>query len=184
MLAQSLCSCVHLLCPVQEKELPYLSHHLRCVNFFNSFAMFLRPSMEGYDTDIPFMVEELSIFYLLYNYYLWISVLIALYYKKKLLWWGVRDDLIYGCRDNSLSYVLKLCPSSNVVVVGFLLGPVSHLNSGSWSCHSARYGFQLITWNEIHSRSGQVTLQHSYQWHISEYSLPGTLSSLCSETEH
>lgn len=40
---------------------------------------------EGYDKDIPFRVKHSEVSHALYIVYVWVSVLIAIYYKKKLL---------------------------------------------------------------------------------------------------
>lgn len=48
------------------------------------------------------------------------SLLIVIYLKKKLLWRGLRDAIIYGYNDKSFGGNLILCPLSRIIVVGCL----------------------------------------------------------------
>lgn len=47
--------------------------------------------------------------------------LVAIYYRKKLLWWGLRYTLTYRYSSKSLGVVLILCPFNRIMVVGFPL---------------------------------------------------------------
>lgn len=68
-----------------------------------------------------------------------VSVLISIYWKRKLLWRGLGNALIYGHSNMSLRVVLLLCPLRRIIVVGFLLRPMTYLvyvlgffNSDMW----------------------------------------------------
>lgn len=54
------------------------------------------PWGEGFDLDFPFRNEYSKASYCLYTVPLWVLVLIIVYCKKKLSWWGLRNALIYG----------------------------------------------------------------------------------------
>lgn len=61
-----------------------------------------------------------------------------------LVWWELRDALIYGNEDKSLEVNLILCPFSRMIVVSFLQGPIAKIVTGSWTDNGAKYGFHLM----------------------------------------
>lgn len=60
---------------------------------------------------------------------LMISALIAISYKEKLLWWGLRDAVTI---DKPLGVMLMLCLFNGLIVLGSLLEPVTYLATGCW----------------------------------------------------
>lgn len=70
----------------------------------------------------------------------WVSVLISICYKKRLLWWKLNNSLTYGYSNMSLVIVLLLCLFSRIMAVVFPLEPlilssltVSGRGSISWN---------------------------------------------------
>lgn len=58
----------------------------------------------------PRRAEQPGVLYSLPLDQLWVSMLIAVYCKKGLLWWGLRNTLgIYGFASKSLRHILRLC---------------------------------------------------------------------------
>lgn len=50
----------------------------------------------GFGVDTSFRDKHFAVSYSLHAGQLWTSVLTTIYYKKKLLCWGLRDTMIYG----------------------------------------------------------------------------------------
>lgn len=67
-----------------------LCSHPLCSHSLSAPLPWRRPAPweEGYGTDVLFRVEHLD--------QLWVSVLITVCCKQKLLWWGLRDDITGG----------------------------------------------------------------------------------------
>lgn len=63
---------------------------------------------------------------------LWVSVLIITYSKRKLLWWGSSDALSYWYITRCHWESFHCYSFSRVIAVGFPLGPMIDLVSGSW----------------------------------------------------
>lgn len=78
---------------------------------------------------------------------LWVSVLIIIYCKQKLLYWRVKDVLIYGHKNYSLTVRLILCPFGRIVLK-FLLGLVTWLVLGTCPNKGDGFGFlpEKSTW--------------------------------------
>lgn len=75
-------------------------------------------SQSGMSTLQSLILHMLSVVDLCFN---------AIYNKKKLLWWELRDALTYGYRNKSLEVVLTLCPFSRIILLGFILRPMTYL---------------------------------------------------------
>lgn len=97
-----------------------------------------------YDTDVLFMA-----YHSLVTYFgqLWVSVLIAMHWQKKFLWWNLRDMLIYAYRDMDLEgilYDIKLIKQNN----SSMFNPGLHTLQarGSWPNYSTRHVFPLVEW--------------------------------------
>lgn len=74
---------------------------------------------------VLFRAEHSEVSYSLSLGQLWISVLITIYCKQKLLWWELRDTLTLWVKCYVIQSLI-LC-LSRIVVVGFLLGPMTCL---------------------------------------------------------
>ena len=70
---------------------------------------------EGWDMNVPFKADTLCSFFSQFIHQLGISVLITIYCKEKLLWWGWRDALVNGCKEKSLSVTWTLHLVSRVI---------------------------------------------------------------------
>lgn len=56
-----------------------------------------------------------------------------------------------------LSYMLfQMYQPRRIIVLGFLLGPITYLYTDFWSWHSARYGYQRMDWKLIHLENGCI----------------------------
>lgn len=60
----------------------------------------------------------------------WVSVVTSVLNTKRLLWWGLRAALTYGCRDKNLEGSLRLPSLSRIIAVGSRLGPVNSSTMG------------------------------------------------------
>jgi hypothetical protein len=61
-----------------------------------------------------------------------LSMLIAIYCKKQLLWYWLSNALIYGCSRMSLGVILLLSFFSKIIGIVFPLCPITYLMSGFW----------------------------------------------------
>lgn len=97
------------------------------------------PPVNGLSTSVSYSLH-----------WLWVLVLAAAC-SKKLLWWGFSDALVYSSK--SLRVVLLLCPFSLIIVIGFPLGPLSHLAMGFEPFDSVWYvvcysmAFMILLWH-------------------------------------
>lgn len=125
-----------------------VSHSL-CRLGFSSHSSSKTPG-EGCDVCVP-MEPSSPRSHTLSMLTFWESVLITIYCKEELLWWGLRDALIYVYSSKSLGVVLTLCPFSRAIVLDSSLGP-SSFRFFLWptqpqilgAFNSARYGFHLM----------------------------------------
>jgi hypothetical protein len=103
---------------------------LDSVHFF--FCKVSRDRGEKFDGDIPFKTQCYKVSYSLHIVQLWITIFVPISCRMKLLWWHLRNTLIYEHGKIQL-VIWLLCSLSISVVVGFLLSlPI--LDSGSWPC--------------------------------------------------
>lgn len=65
---------------------------------------------------------KIEVFYSLYVDQLWISMLTVIYFKK-VPWWELGDELIYGYTNKPLRIILTLFSFTRIIVVSFLWGP-------------------------------------------------------------
>lgn len=81
---------------------------------FPSSSMITEPCGERVWCSWPLRVS-----YSLLIYELWVFVLVALYCRKNLLWWGLGDVIIIsGYEDNNLGGSLLLYPFGRIAVLG------------------------------------------------------------------
>lgn len=74
--------------------------------------------------------------------------------------------LISGYSNESLEVILLLCSFSTIaIVVGFPLGLVTYLVSGSWSFNTMRSGFHLMERALRTMREQSVPLQMAPAYH-------------------
>jgi hypothetical protein len=76
---------------------------------------------DGFDETIPVRTECFRDSDFMHIVQLGVSVLDPRYCKKKLLWQGLGNELIYGYSRMSLAVILLLCSFSRIIVVSFLL---------------------------------------------------------------
>lgn len=81
------------------------------------------PWGETLDKDISFRTECFKVSCSLKVVPLWSSLLTTIYCKKKFLWWGLSDTLIYRDSCMSLEVTLLLCFLNRIRVVSFSLSP-------------------------------------------------------------
>lgn len=62
-------------------------------------------------------LEVIHHLWLLHIIQMWVSLLIPVYYKKTLLWWGLNGDLLHGYSDMLLEVILLLYCYSWILVV-------------------------------------------------------------------
>lgn len=107
------------------------------------FLLLLRwsPSLgwrgEGCDTDASLRAENLSLSFSALR-----SLLITAYHEQRLLWWELRDELIYGYNHGkSLGVGSILCQFSWIIVVGSPPEPMTcwHTFSDISRCLSSRW---------------------------------------------
>lgn len=103
----------------------WLLHSLHPI-FFHPWA-----SEGGCDEDVLFRTYHFLLCYFLSLDHLLVFELIAIYCKKNLPWWDLRNTPIYWCSNKSLGVSLILCPFSRVTV-GYLLIPMTYLITGCW----------------------------------------------------
>lgn len=60
------------------------------------------------------------------------SLVVSVYYKKKLVWWEIRTTLICGSKNRYLECSWKLCWLDKVAIVGNSLGSRVSPITGSW----------------------------------------------------
>lgn len=70
---------------------------------------------------IPVQPEHSKVFHSLNCAVVCGSLLIAIYRKKQLFWWGMRDALIYGYTNIPLGFILLLYSFSRITAEGFHL---------------------------------------------------------------
>lgn len=99
---------------------------------------------KGFNEIVPFRTEDSKVSCSLYIVQLWVSVLVPLYCKKKVLWWQLTEPLIHRYSNMSLGNIFLLCSISVIRVVGFLLGLDGEPLSCSWLLNSIVYGFHLM----------------------------------------
>lgn len=63
------------------------------------------------DIGVVINVQHYSNFYSLHFHLIWVGVLIAIFYKRKLLWWGLAHVLVYGYKYKKLG---KLDPEKQL----------------------------------------------------------------------
>lgn len=85
------------------------------------------------DIDSLFVVEHSTETYSLHFHHLWVSVWVTIHCKKKHLYWGLKDALVYMCIDINLEDSLTLSLFSKIVIVGWLLRPVISETFGAWA---------------------------------------------------
>lgn len=91
---------------------------------FQAFKVLLSPlplvflSLEG-RTFIKMLHLGLnvSVSHSLLIFQLWISLLITMCYRQKLLWWEVSHTLLYGCTNSPLGDILLKCSISGIIAV-------------------------------------------------------------------
>lgn len=66
--------------------------------------------------DVPCKAERSIVSYSLHVSQLWVSVLITTYGERKLLYWSIRNELIYGYKDNSGGSLLLRSFNNNIMV--------------------------------------------------------------------
>lgn len=70
-----------------------------------------------------------------------LNSLILYFWSVSLLWWGLRDAMIYKFNNKSLGVILKLCLVSRIILIGSPLWPVLIY---PWFIDSAMY--RSISW--------------------------------------
>lgn len=76
-------------------------HHLALTTFLLHLSQTLGIGGIEYDINILYRVEYSEVSYSLHIGQLWVFVLIAICFKKDLLWWELRGALIYGYSNES-----------------------------------------------------------------------------------
>lgn len=72
------------------------------------------------------------------------SVYITIYWRKKLLWWELKNVLISDYKDKSLGDSLILYKLNRIIVLNSQVGPMICLSTGLGHENGDRYGFHLI----------------------------------------
>lgn len=101
-----------------------------------------KPQGEGFDKDTPFRAECSKALH---------SLLITVYCKRKLPWWGLSEGLVYGCSAMSLGVVWLLRSCSRTAVADF--------PQGSWSISSQALGLKKLKIN-LQQDSPNITVGH------------------------
>jgi hypothetical protein len=111
-----------------------------CIYF--PFKGFSEPWVEGCDRDIPFRAECSKVSHSLHIIWLWVSIFIPIYCRRKLLWWWLSKTLIYEYSRMSLGVTLLLCSFSRMVVLGIPPGP--------WDSQCQVFGHLSSIWNGLY----------------------------------
>lgn len=114
------------------------------------------PQGEGFDKGTPFRAECSKVLH---------SLLIAVHCKRKLLWWGLSEGLIYGCSGMSLGVIWLLRSFSRTVVADF--------PQGSQSISSQAPGLIVWTssksWKSVYHRIPPISLLGIYPVNSASY---------------
>jgi hypothetical protein len=62
----------------------------------------------------------------------------------KLLWWELRNALVYGHSNKLIWVILILCTFIKLGIVGSLLGTMTYLATGFGPVSNAKDGFNLV----------------------------------------
>lgn len=119
-----------------------LIHQLFCL----LFCIDPRTLRGGFGEDISSWIECSKISHSLHTVHLRVSVLIAIYFKKKFLCWGLTQILINEYSNISFGIILLCFSFSRVVVVSFPLGPWSIKCQVPGQFSNVRNGFHLMEW--------------------------------------
>lgn len=127
----------------QHSSTMYKSEQLhQCLCLLQSFrpSSAMTPELNTRTCDINILFSVECSLYLPWPV---VGILILMCYKKKLLWWELRDVPIHEYTNNSLGISLILGPFSRMIVVGSSLEPMT--------CLATRYrptnsGFHLVEW--------------------------------------
>lgn len=101
---------------------------------------------EGFDGDILFRAEHSKVSCPLHTVRLWVSVLVPICCKRKLLQWWLRKPLIYEYSRMSPWVHLLLCSFHRTVVFGFILGPWDSYTQVL--CNQAVLGRGSMSWSK------------------------------------
>lgn len=97
----------------------------------------------GFYEDILYRIDK---FRVSHSWHICGSLLVPMYCKKRLLWWGLSAALIYGYSWVSLGLVLLLCSFSWIVEIGFLLGSWPIESHGVGHICNVRYALHFMEW--------------------------------------
>lgn len=112
----------------------------------SSSSGFPGPWEEGFDGDILFRAEHSKVSCPLHTVRLWVSVLVPICCKRKLLQWWLRKPLIYEYSRMSPWVHLLLCSFHRTVVFGFILGPWDSYTQVL--CNQAVLGRGSMSWSK------------------------------------
>ena len=98
---------------------------------------------------------------LLHIVWLWVSILITIYYKKKCFWWGLSGDVLIICvyKDKNLEVSLTWCPCNKVMAVSSSLGSVS--SNQRLSTRFAVLRMHLFLWADLTPNQKVVGYPHN-----------------------
>ena len=89
-----------------------------------------------------------------------VSMIIVLYYRKKLLWWVLRVVLICGYKDKTLGVSLLPYPFSRIIILGFPLGSMSMWPQNFGPANTPRDKFHLLYGEGFKSNHKVVSHSH------------------------
>lgn len=100
----------------------------------------------GWGINVPIRTGSSTVSHCLHLGELWVSVSIAIYLSDLLLWWGLRDTLLYEYNNKSSGINLIPCPSIKILVAVSSLGLVTWSATNIWPTNDGKYGLHFIEW--------------------------------------